>query len=140
MLKVVYDTNIIVSAALKQESLPALIVSLALQSKVRMCISQPILKEYEEVLKRPHFKLRKNDVKNLMREIRQKAVLVKPDRKLHVIVFDETDNRILECALKARADFVVTGDKTHFTLTRFNGIKIVTPREFIDEIGEHIIS
>lgn len=136
MLKAVYDTNIIVSAALKQESLPALIVSLALQGKVRIYVSLAILEEYEEVLKRPRFKLYKNDVGDLMREIRQKAVLVKPNRKLDLIVFDETDNRILECAMKAKADFVVTGDKTHFTFTKFDGIKIATPREFVDEVGE----
>ena len=73
MLKVVYDTNLIVSAALKKESLPALLLSLALEDKVRLFISPALIKEYEEVLKRPRFKLGHNEIMELIEEINQKV-------------------------------------------------------------------
>src|SRR3972149_8514411 len=140
MLKVVYDTNLIVSAALKKESLPALLLSLALEDKVRLFISPALIKEYEEVLKRPRFKLGHNEIMELIEEINQKATIVKPTKKLDIITEDEADNRILECALKAKADFIITGNKKHFRFERFKGIRIITPKEFMDEIGKDIIS
>ena len=57
MLKVVFDTNVIVSAALYEKSLPALLLSLALGDKVRFFVSPALLYEYGAVLKRPRFKL-----------------------------------------------------------------------------------
>ncbi len=66
MLKVVYDTNIIISAALKEEGLPALLLSLVLEGKVRLFLSQTLLEEYEGVLKRPKFKLDKKEVEKLI--------------------------------------------------------------------------
>ncbi|MBU1486882.1 putative toxin-antitoxin system toxin component, PIN family [bacterium] len=58
MLKAVFDTNIIVSAAIKKEGLPALLLSLFLEGKINLFISPPLLAEYEEVLKRPKFGLK----------------------------------------------------------------------------------
>ena len=50
----------------------------------------------------------------------------------------KSDNRILECALKAKVDFIITGNKKHFPFEEFKGSKIVTPREFIGKIGKEI--
>jgi predicted nucleic acid-binding protein len=63
-------------------------------------------------------------------------VMVTPTRELEVLKEDETDNRILECAAKAKVDFVITGNKRHFPFEDFKGSKIVTPREFINHISE----
>lgn len=53
MFKAVYDTNVIVSAALHKDRLPASLLSLALEGKVRLFVSEELLREYEGVLKRP---------------------------------------------------------------------------------------
>ena len=136
MIKAVYDTNVIVSAALYEESLPALLLSLALEDEVRLFVSPALLHEYETVLKRPRFKLDENKIMELMKKINRTAVMVTPTKKLSILKTDEADNRILECALKARVNFIVTGNKRHFSFEEFKGVKIVTPRDFIDQISE----
>ncbi len=136
MLKVVFDTNVIVSAALYEKSLPALLLSLGLEDKVRFFISPALLNEYEAVLKRPRFKLGHKEVTELMGKINRKALIVTPAKRLKILEADEPDNRILECAIKANADFIITGNKRHFPFEEFKGSKIVTPREFINCISE----
>jgi putative PIN family toxin of toxin-antitoxin system len=136
MLKVVFDTNVIVSAALYEKSLPSLLLSLGLEDKVRFFVSPAVLNEYEAVLKRPRFKLGHKEVTELMGKISRKALMVTPTKRLRIIKADEPDNRILECAIKANADFIITGNKRHFPFEEFKGSKIVTPREFINSISE----
>ena len=136
MLKVVFDTNVIVSAALYEKSLPALLLSLALEDKVRFFVSPALLNEYEVVLKRPRFKLGHGEITELMENINRKALIVIPAKRLKILKADEPDNRILECAIKGKADFIITGNKRHFPFEEFKGIKIVTPREFINSISE----
>jgi putative PIN family toxin of toxin-antitoxin system len=60
------------------------------------------------------------------------TVLVHPRETLSVVSDDEADNRILECALAARADTIVTGDRHLLQLRRFRGARISTPRQFLD--------
>ena len=136
MLKVIFDTNVIVSAALHEESLPALLLSLGLEEKVRFFVSPALLNEYETVLKRPRFKLGDKETADLIEKIKEKAVRVTPTRELEILNEDETDNRILECAAKAKVDFVITGNKRHFPFEDFKGSKIVTFREFINHLSE----
>ncbi|MGA2465237.1 MAG: putative toxin-antitoxin system toxin component, PIN family [Thermodesulfobacteriota bacterium] len=137
MLKVVYDTNVIVSAALKEESLPALLLSLGLEGKVRFFVSLALVQEYQKVLERPRFKLGHKEITELMEKINQKAIMVKPTKELDLLKADKS-NRILECALKAKVDFIITGNKKHFPFEEFKGSKIVTPREFLSKIGKEI--
>jgi uncharacterized protein len=136
MLKVIFDTNVIVSAALFEKSLPALLLSLGLEEKVRVFVSPALLNEYETVLKRPRFKLGHQETADLIEKIKEKAVMVTPTRELEILKEDETDNRILECAAKAKVDFVITGNRRHFPFEDFRGSKIVTPREFINHLSE----
>ncbi len=68
----------------------------------------------------------------LIKEVRGVASVVDPSDKISVIEQDETDNRILECAVEAKADVLVTGNLKHIRpLASFQGIDIVTPREFL---------
>jgi hypothetical protein len=138
MLKVVYDTNVIVSAALKEGSLPALLVSLGLEDKVRFFVSPALIREYEKVLERPRLKLGQRRIIDFMEKIKEKAIMVNPTKGLSIVKIDESDNRILECALKGGVDFIITGNKRHFPFEEFRGSKIVTPREFINRIGKEI--
>ncbi|MFQ6052396.1 MAG: putative toxin-antitoxin system toxin component, PIN family [Candidatus Hydrothermarchaeota archaeon] len=130
MLKAVYHTNIIVSAVLHKDRLSASLLSLALEDKVRLFVSEELLGEYEGILKRSKFKLDRKEVENLMKLIKRKAVKVEPTKKLSTIRKDPADNRILECALEAEADFIVTGNKKHFPFDKFHVVKVVNPQEF----------
>lgn len=126
---VVYDTNVVISAALKRGSLPASLVALAMAKKVSLFLSPAILKEYTDVLTRPKFDLDPASVRVLLRDLRKAAVLVRPSRRVSRAP-DEADNRFLECASEARADYLVTGNKKHFPFAEFEGTRIVSPAEF----------
>ena len=129
MIKAVYDTNIVVSAALKPGSLPASLVALAMAKKVRLVLSPAILKEYADVLKRQKFGLAPATVEVFLRDLRKAGVSVRPSRRVSRAP-DEPDNRMLECASAARADYLVTGNKKHFPFPEFEGTRIVSPAEF----------
>ena len=129
MVKVVYDTNVVVSAALKPGSLPAALVALAMAKKVKLFLSPVILKEYADVLSRPKFALDPAAVEAFLRDLRKAATSVRPSRRL-ARTPDEADNRFLECAVAASADYLITGNKKHFPFPEFEGTKIVSPAEF----------
>ena len=60
------------------------------------------------------------------------AIIVQPKRKISVIKTIEADNRILECAIEANADYIVTGDHKHLQpLKEFQGITILSPAQFL---------
>jgi putative PIN family toxin of toxin-antitoxin system len=127
--KAVYDTNIIISAALSPSGIPSSLLALALDRTVQLYVSPVILEEYAEVLHRPKFDLSPRVITGLMRNIAEAAVLVHPTRTLSASP-DESDNRFLECAQEAGAQYVITGNKRHFPFPALEGIQIVSPAEF----------
>jgi putative PIN family toxin of toxin-antitoxin system len=135
-MKVVIDTNVVVSANLSDEGLPAAVLDLAASKTILMFVSPAILAEYEAVLRRPHLSLSPAAVARSMAAIRNISRLVKPTRRLAAAA-DETDNRFLECAISAGADYIITGNARHFP-ERFESIRIVTPREFLDLVAPEI--
>jgi putative PIN family toxin of toxin-antitoxin system len=131
MIRVVIDTNVVVSANLTDEGLPAAIMDLAAGKNILMCVSDAVLAEYKEVLNRPRLKLTPQRVAGALAVIRKTCLHVKPTRRISVIKVDEPDNRLLECAEAARADYLVTGNTKHFPTT-FKHTAIVTPKQFMD--------
>jgi uncharacterized protein len=125
----VYDTNVIVSAILKSGSIPASLVALAMEGAVQLFLSPALLAEYSEVLKRPAFGFDPNAVATFLADLEKAAVMVYPTKRVSSAL-DEPDNRILECALEAKAHYVVTGNKKHFPFAEFRGTKILRPAEF----------
>ena len=131
MIRVVIDTNIVVPANLKDYGLPAAVLDLATSGKVQMFISPPVLAEYEDVLHRPHLKLSPARVEAAVAVIRRSSKLVVPTRTI-TWSKDASDNRLLECAEAAAADYLVTGNIKHFPL-RWKATKVVSAREFLAE-------
>jgi len=129
MLRAVLDTNVVISAHLSPEGQQALILGLAIARYFRCFVSDALLEEYEGVLRRERFGLSPRSVTQSMRIIRKCATLVIPKRKLDVSR-DPDDNKVVECALEARADYIVTGNTRHFP-SQFQDIRIVLPRQFL---------
>jgi len=137
-LRLLIDTNVVISAALKPEGLQRTTFILAITKPARLYVSQPILDEYADVLARPELKIRKGLRRQFLQLIRNRGNLVVPSRRLEVSS-DPDDNRFLECADAARADYLVTGNLRHFP--RFwKKTKIITPREFIGLVAPHLIT
>jgi len=137
MLKVVIDTNVLVSALLKPDSVPELILSLILEGEIVLCLSEPIAAEYEEVLKREKFKkLNQRKVRELLSRLRSLAQWVAPKIHLQVISADPEDNKFLECADEAGADFLVTGNVKHFPPEKFKETIILNPAQFLSVMAK----
>ncbi len=135
MPRIAIDSNVLVSA-LHFGGTPEALLLLANEGRVELFVSPFILAETARVLKS---KLGWTDkaVRDTIALIREVVTVVEPTRTVDAVPYDPTDNRILECALHARADFLVTGDKRHLLpLGTYEGIKIVTPRECLDAL-EH---
>ncbi len=128
-LKAVLDTNVVVSAHLIAEGREAFILELALAEKLKLCVSEALLEEYEGVLRRPRFALSSQKVAQSLKAIRKVAFLVRPQKRLQV-TRDPDDSKVLECALEAGANYVVTGNVRHFP-ARFKGIAVIPPRHFL---------
>ena len=132
--RVVIDTNIFVSAAISARGKPASVLDLVAAHKAILCVSQPILAEYEGVLLCLKLRLDPDRVRWLLVLARQEGVVVKPTRTLDVSP-DEADNRFWECADACAADFLVTGNIKDFP-QEFKTTKIVTPQQFMSRMKE----
>jgi putative PIN family toxin of toxin-antitoxin system len=136
-LRLVIDTNVVVSAALKPASLQRTTLVLALTRPARLYLSPPILAEYAEVLSRPEFGIRKGLRLQLLQLIRNAGHIVTPSRRLQV-THDPDDNIFLECADTAGADYLITGNQKHFP-TYWKKTKIVTSRDFVSLAAPHLL-
>ncbi len=137
MIRVVLDTNVIVSAHLHEGGLEATVFLLALSGTITLCVSQPILAEYEGVLSRKKFSLDPHRVARSLEKIRRASRRVRPKRTLAECP-DPEDNRFLECAEAARADYLITGNKRHFP-THWGKTKVVNAREFLEITGPELL-
>ena len=137
-LRLVIDTNIVVSAALKPDGLQRTVLLLAITKPARLYVSDAILAEYREVLARPELKIRKGLRQQLLQLIKNHAQLVSPARPLQVAK-DPDDDKFLECADAARADYLVTGNQRHFPKF-WKKTKVITSREFISIVAPHLIA
>ncbi len=136
-LRLVIDTNVVVSAALKPEGLQRTVVLLAMAKPAHWYVSTPILSEYALVLARPELKIRRKLRQQLLQLIKNHTRIVPPSR-LAQITSDPADNIFVECADAARADYLVTGNQRHFPKF-WKNTKIISSSEFLSVIAPHLI-
>jgi putative PIN family toxin of toxin-antitoxin system len=137
-LRLVLDTNIIVSAALKPDGLQRTVLLLALTKPARLYVSEAIFAEYASVLARPELKIRKGLRQQFLQLIKSRCYRVAPTKRLQLTA-DPDDNIFLEGVDAARADYLVTGNQRHFP--RFwKKTKVITSREFISIVAPHLIT
>ncbi len=136
-LRLVIDTNILVSAALNPDGLQRTVLVLATTRPARLFVTEAILAEYRAVLARPEFKIRRGLRQQLLQSMRNRAQLVRPARALQVAK-DPDDNKFMECADAARADYLITGNQRHFP-PFWKTTKVITSREFISLVAPHFI-
>jgi putative PIN family toxin of toxin-antitoxin system len=132
MQKLIIDTNVMVSSLI-QKSFPYKIVSeLFIEDKIKLCISESLMAEYYEVLRRPKFAAYYDfaaRAETLLADIETKATMFFPQIKIDLLS-DKDDNMILELAHDSKADFIITGNTTDFTIANYEQTKIVTPKEY----------
>lgn len=145
MLKVVFDTNVIVSGLTASLGYPHEALEAWRRGEVVLLISEPIMDEVVAVLGRPFFRHRRHiseaDLARVKRALETDAVMVSPKKRLRVVEDDPDDDRVLECALEGGADYLVSGNHHLLELREYRGTRIVSPREFLtilkaQEVGE----
>lgn len=132
MIRIVLDTNVIVSALLRPGGFPEAALSLGINRIVQICISQPVIDEYSEVLYRPKLAIDPGKAATAIAKIREVSFAVVPGIFVKACS-DADDNIFLECAQAAEADYLVTGNTAHFP-DRWITTEIVTPRQFLEII------
>ncbi len=99
-------------------------------------MSKELLDEYDETIRKEEI-VEKIEDKNLIinkiiKRVIEDAIIISPEKKFDIIKEDSDDNRILECAVEGRADYIITQDNHLLKLGEFEGIRIITPSEFLD--------
>jgi len=129
-LKVVLDTNILVSAWL-WEGNESKIVELIENGLVIGYTSPLLIREFEKVMNYPKFRLSEEEIASATGYYQIILRTIEPKTMVNIIRDDPEDNRVLDCALSAKANAIITGDKHLLALGRFKNIKILTSTEFL---------
>ena len=134
-MKVVLDANIYVSSMVNTQGNPKRIISAWQQGAFDVLISSAILDEIERVLRYPRIvKRHKQDetaIQRFLKLLENEAIIVEPTDVLGVVKDDESDNRYLECAVKGKAQYVISGDKHLLDIGEYRGIVILPPAAFV---------
>lgn len=129
-MRIVLDTNVLVSGLLNSKGNPATILSLALRGAVKVCYDGRILAEYAEVLARPHFKFDPQRTRDVLGKLEADGVSVSPSQAALGLP-DRDDEPFLAVALAAPADYLVTGNTADYPADKCRGARVVTPAEFV---------
>ena len=128
--KLVLDSNIFISAVVFGGK-PRDILNLAIEGLIEMAISDDVLEEIKGVLEGKKFQFPTKIVHALMRDIEDLAVFVEPKDRIEAVTDDPEDNRVLEGAVEAGSNVIISGDSHLLALGSFGRIKIMKPDEFL---------
>lgn len=134
-MKIVLDTNVLISALLVKEGNPGKIVKQIDNKKYTLLLTKEILIEAVNVLHRPHIRRRypitDKDIMTYLLQLRLNSKIVISRLTVKVVKDDPEDNKFLALAKQERADVIVSGDPHLTRLKNFSGIPILTPAEFL---------
>lgn len=131
MFRLTPDTNILVSATIIKGKEYKLLEAARL-GKIKLLLSPEILKEFKDVISREKFGFSTKQIKDVFKELLDIIEIIIPSIKLNIIKEDLSDNRILECALQGRVNYIISGDEHLLRLRKFRNIRIIRAGEFLD--------
>ena len=130
-MKIVLDTNVLVSALLRPGSIPGRIVDLVLAEQVMLALDYRIFAEYQSVLFRPEFPFSPDQVGALL-EFAWRAGEMVDATPLPIHLPDPDDVMFVEVAVSAVVDALVTGNLKHFPASQRQGVRVLAPREWLE--------
>ncbi|MFP4377166.1 MAG: putative toxin-antitoxin system toxin component, PIN family [Spirochaetales bacterium] len=125
------DTNVLVSGTVFG-GVPGSIINAAVDRRFILALSPAVLHEYEGVLYRSKFGLLPEAVELLVRDMESHAHIVHPTKKHQIVADDPDDDVVVDCAVEAKADVIVSGDSHLIGLRQVEGIPVITPAEFLE--------
>lgn len=135
MIRVVVDTNVLVSALNSSTGNEALLPDAIRLRLLSPCFSNEILEDYKEVLQRPKFGFEIDEIQSLLDLVRERGELIRPTR-IAPTSPDPDDDKFIACAKSAKAEFLVTGNKRHYHQKWLAGTKLVNARELAQRIAD----
>jgi uncharacterized protein len=134
-MRVVLDTNIVISRYISSQGAPARIFQLWQEHRFEVVVSQLLLEEYEEVFLRSHIqaihKLSRPEVHEVLEAFQDMAVVVDHIVTVSAVAEDPDDNVIIECAMSGDASYIITGDPHLLNLKSYHSIQILSPTLFL---------
>ena len=130
-MKIVLDTNVVVSGLLNAQGNPARVLALALAGAVQACHDDRILAEYAEVLARPRFKFEPAKVREVLAKLTADGHAIDATRVRDLHLPDADDEPFLAVALAGAADFLVTGNLADYPPEKRRGCAVVSPAAFM---------
>lgn len=131
-MKIVLDTNILVSGLLQPQGNPAQVLGLVLSGAIQACHDGRILAEYAGVLARPHFKFDAKRVDEVLNKIRTDGLAIDAREESGLGLPDADDEPFLAVALASSADFLVTGNLSDYPPDKRRGCAVVSPAAFME--------
>ena len=130
--RIVLDTNVLISALLFGGK-PRRVLDLVISGSADCTLSTVILDELKDVLQRPKFGFPADVCFHIIEELHGACDIISPSVSVEVIRSDPDDDRILECAKEAQADFIVSGDPHLLDLGTFEKTRILSPADYLKE-------
>lgn len=130
-MKVVVDTNILVSSFLSPQGSPSEIIRMIMSGHLRICYDMRILNEYKGVLERPKFRISPSLSAKTLEQIHALGESTIASRWVLQLP-DPRDVAFLEVALAAQADCLITGNLKHFPISSRQGMRVFSPAEFLE--------
>lgn len=134
MLRIVLDTNILVSAIIA-EGRPRELLILAIQKRFTLIKSEETIEEFVRVLQKPKFRMTKSEVTKARNALIGTGKTIKVTSKRRIVKEDPDDNIFINAALDGNADYIVSGDPHLLGLGKYKGIEIVTVNDMLKKFG-----
>ena len=131
-MKIVLDTNIVVSGLLQSQGNPAQVLTLVLSGAIQVCHDERILAEYAEVLARPRFKFDPQRVREVLTKLEMDGLPIIATNQRDLNLPDADDEPFLAVALAASVDFLVTGNLSDYPPDKRRGCPVVSPAVFME--------
>jgi len=133
IIRVVLDTNVLVSALLFEGSLASLVEGWK-QGRFIPIFSRATFQEFKAFLSYPKFKLSKEEIAALLEEILPFFEVAEVQEEIRGICRDPEDDKFISCALAGSADWIISGDLDLLALKKFGSLRILKPSDFLQRL------
>ena len=138
MLRVVIDTNLVISGTAKSNTIPHSLLEGWRKKEFLLITSIPILTEIKEVLDRKeiqaHFFLKPEDIQELIQALSTQTIITSGALAVDIVKDDPDDDKFIAAAIEGRASHIISGDRHLLNIGSYEGIKIMKARNFIGEV------
>lgn len=138
-IKAVLDTNVLVSGLVSQKSPPRQVLDAWLEGRYTLVLSLYLVDELAHVLTYPRIvelvRLTREELEAILAALLSQAELTPGELQLSGVTRDPKDDPVVACAVEGQADYIVSGDQDLLVMGEYEGVQVVTPRQFVELLG-----